>query len=59
MSQGDLADNLSKCFDVSRDETFFSLEHLHEIGCLDDSPNKSPVPRATAKARLLVRAVSD
>jgi hypothetical protein len=59
ISQDNPVDHLSKCFDVSRDEVSFSLDHLYELGCLDASQNNSPVPRVTAKARLLVRAVSD
>jgi hypothetical protein len=56
---GDLADAISKNLQVSRDEAFFSLEHLYELGCLEDSPNKIPVPNVAAKGRLLMFAVSD
>jgi len=58
-AMGDLAEHLSKALQVSRDEAFFSLEHLHELGGLDQSPNQMPIPRVSAKGRLLMRAVSD
>jgi hypothetical protein len=58
-NQGDLAGDLSQRLRVDRTEAFFSVEHLHELGCLDDSPNRTPVPRVTARAQLLIRAVSD
>jgi hypothetical protein len=59
VSHGDLAGQIELHLSVSRDEAFFSLEHLHELGCLDPPPDASPVPKVTAKARLLIRAVSD
>jgi hypothetical protein len=55
----DFADFLSECLSVSRDEAYFSLEHLFELGCLDQPPNSTPQPRPSAKARLLMRAVGD
>jgi hypothetical protein len=58
-SQGDLADSLALHLKVSRDEAWFSLEHLHELGGLEQAPNSMPIPRVSAKARLLMRAVSD
>jgi len=56
---GDLADALAARFQIARDESFVSLEHLFELGCLAQSPNNHPSSQATAKARLLVRAVTD
>jgi hypothetical protein len=58
-SSADFAEVLSACLNVSRDEAYFSLEHLHELGCLTTPPHVLPVPIVTAKARLLIRAVSD
>jgi hypothetical protein len=55
----DLAESLGKKLDVSRDEAFWSLEHLYELGCLAASPNTLPRPHASAKGRLLIRVVSD
>jgi hypothetical protein len=55
----DLAESLAKRLEVSRDEAFWSLEHLHELGCLAQSPNNFPRPGASAKGRLLIRVVSD
>jgi Abortive infection alpha len=55
----DLAESLAKKLEVGRDEAFWSLEHLHELGCLAQSPNTFPRPGASAKGRLLIRAVAD
>jgi hypothetical protein len=55
----DLAERLSKLFEVNRDEAFLSLEHLHEVGCLNESPNRLPRPVVSAKGHVLIRAVSD
>jgi hypothetical protein len=55
----DLADVLSKICEVTRDEAFLSLERLHELGCLQDSPLNMPRPRVGSKGRLLILAVSD
>jgi hypothetical protein len=55
----DLATALSDHLKISRDEAWFSLERLHEIGCVEFSPNSSPVTPVSAKGRLLISAVSD
>jgi hypothetical protein len=54
----DVADQLADSFKVTRDDAYFSLQHLHELGCLEQAPNVDPNPRLSAKARLLLRAVS-
>jgi hypothetical protein len=57
----DLAEGLAQIFTVSRDETFLSLEHLHELGCLAASPNQIPRPptaRVCQRAHLIL-AVSE
>ena len=49
----------SKRLGVSEDEGFFSLEHLHELGCLNDRPaHVQGFPGLTAKARLPLVAVA-
>jgi len=55
---GDIADALSKRLGISRDEAFFSIEHLYELGCLDHSPSNFPFPRVSAKGRLLIQSVT-
>jgi hypothetical protein len=50
---------VAELFRVTYDEAYFSFEHLHELGCLQHSPNSTPAPRTTAKARLLKRALGD
>jgi abortive infection alpha-like protein len=55
----DLAERLAKKFNVSRDEAFFSLEHLYDLGCLMQSPSSFPNPVASAKGSILIRATSD
>jgi hypothetical protein len=55
----DLAEGLAKKFEVTRDDAFWSLEHLHELGCLAQSPNTLPRPGVSAKGRILIRAVGD
>jgi hypothetical protein len=55
----DLIGSLTESLKVSRDEAFFALEHLHELGCLETSPMGDPAPRVSAKGRLLMQAVSD
>lgn len=55
----DLADALIADLNVDRVEAFYSMEHLHSLGCLHPQPSQVPRPRATAKATLLIRAVSD
>lgn len=57
VGRGDLADRIIDRLGVDRDEAFYSLEHLHELGC-GTSPDLVPVPPLTAKARLLLRAVT-
>jgi hypothetical protein len=54
----DAADQLAKGLSVSRDEAYFSLEHLHELGALSHPPNFHPTATLSAKARLLIRALS-
>jgi hypothetical protein len=58
-SQGDLADSLALHLKVSRDEAYFSLDHLYELGGLQSPPHVVPTPNLSAKARLLMRAVAD
>jgi hypothetical protein len=58
-ANADLAEVIAMALTVDRVEAFYSLEHLHELGCLGDHPDRIPRPRITAKAQLLVRAVSD
>jgi hypothetical protein len=58
-SGADLADHLASRLQTDRDEVFFSLQRLYGLGCLDDSPTRLPVPRASPKGRLLVRVVGD
>ena len=58
-SGSDLADALATKFHVTHDEAFFSLEHLHELGCLAQSPLSFPRPQVGAKGRVLIRAVSE
>ncbi len=55
----DLAAALSGHLDISRDEAWFSLERLHELGCVEFAPNSMPTPPVSAKGRLLISAVSD
>jgi hypothetical protein len=55
----DLADALAKELSIDRDEAFLSLERLYELGCLEHAPNQNPYPRVGAKARVLMRAVTD
>jgi hypothetical protein len=57
VGNGDLADRIVAAINVDRDEAFYSLEHLHELGCMA-APDRVPVPPLSAKARLLMRAVS-
>jgi Abortive infection alpha len=60
MMQGrDLADSLAHRFEIDRDEVYFSMQHLYELGAIDDSPSSMPSPRVSAKGRLLTRAVGD
>jgi hypothetical protein len=57
---GSFANYVSQCLEVSQDEGFFSLQHLYELGCLNDRPvHVAGFPGLTAKARVLLRAVSD
>jgi hypothetical protein len=58
VGNGDLADRLTAALNVDRDQAFYSLEHLHELGCMED-PTRLPMPPLSAKARLLMRAVRD
>jgi hypothetical protein len=53
----ELAQVLSGLLQTTRDEAHLSLEHLHELDCLMHSPNDTPFPALTVKARLLLRAV--
>lgn len=55
----DLAESLAKRLEATRDETYWSLEHLYELGCLAQSPNTLPRPGVSSRGRLLIRAVSD
>jgi hypothetical protein len=55
---GDLAAELVKRLKINRDEAYFSLEHLHELGCLEKSPESTSNPQASARGRLLITAVS-
>lgn len=55
----DYADALSTKLQVSHDEAYLSLDHLYELGCLRQPPDSVPRPPVTAKARALMRAVSD
>lgn len=57
-SASDLADRLAKKLGVSRDDAYFSLEHLHELGLSQAGPEAHPFPPLSVKARLLMRAVS-
>jgi hypothetical protein len=54
----DLADVLAGILEADRDEVFFSLQHLHELGCLAQNPEAVPRPNLSAKAKLLIRALS-
>jgi len=60
VGNGDAADRMLAALGAGtdRDQVFFSLEHLYELKCLAHSPNDVPVPGFTAKARLLIRAVT-
>jgi hypothetical protein len=53
-----VADQLATKLGVSRDDAYFSLEHLHKLGALKSGPDFHPVPPLSAKARLLMRALS-
>jgi hypothetical protein len=55
----EMAAGLVEVLNVERDDVFVSLEHLHQLGCLEDSPRRLPNPNVSAKARLLMRAVRD
>jgi len=44
---------------VSREEAFYSLEHLYELRALTQNPNMMPRPGVAAKGILLMRAVRD
>jgi hypothetical protein len=52
----DVADHLAKELSVSRDDAYFSLDHLRDLGAL--LPSQEPARSLTAKARLLMRALS-
>jgi hypothetical protein len=57
---GSFPNYVSQRLGVTQDEGFFSLQHLYELGCLNDRPVHVPgFPGLTPKARLLLRAVSD
>jgi hypothetical protein len=52
--------HVSKRLGVSEDEGFFSIEHLHDLGCTIASPTHiQGFPGLTAKARLLLAVVRD
>jgi hypothetical protein len=57
-SANDVADQLAEELGVSRDDAYFSLEHLGELGALHSSRVGQPFTNPTAKGRLLMRAVS-
>jgi hypothetical protein len=54
----DAADQLATGLGVSRDDAYFSFEHLHELGALNHPPKFRPTATLSAKARLLMRALS-
>jgi hypothetical protein len=58
-TDNELAAGLAQMFKTTRDETFLSLERLHELGCLQHSPSTLPRPNISSKGLLLVRAVGD
>jgi hypothetical protein len=58
LAAGNAAEQLAKELGVTRDDAYFSLDHLLDLGALLSSPSAQPVPTLTAKARLLMRAVS-
>jgi hypothetical protein len=59
-SGGSFPNNLSSQLAVGDDEGFFSLEHLHALGCIISPPAHFPgAPDLTARARLLLDAVAD
>jgi hypothetical protein len=55
----DLAEGLVSLTKINRDEIYFSLAHLHELGCLNHHPDKGPKPTLSTRRRLLIAVVSD
>jgi abortive infection alpha-like protein len=52
--------HVAEALRVSEDESWVSLQHLHDLGFLNEAVgNISPIPNLTATARLLLKAVSD
>jgi hypothetical protein len=57
--QGDSAERLVGHLRVDRLDAFFSLEHLFELGALNQSPNQMPIPNISSKGYLLIKAVAE
>ena len=55
----DMASKLAKFLRRDRVEVYYSLEHLFALGALNVAPDKLLTPALTAKAQLLLRAISD
>ena len=53
----DVAEWLARAFQVTRDETYFSLQRLAQLKCLAEDPEGMPFPRVSPKGKLLIRAV--
>jgi abortive infection alpha-like protein len=57
-SSGNFPEFFSQRLGVTQDEGYFSLQHLHALGCIGSDPTTT-TPNLTAKGRLLLKAVSD
>jgi hypothetical protein len=45
----DVSDQFATKLGASRDDAYFSLEHLHELGALRDGPDANPFPPLSAR----------